>query len=289
MSTSPLLKKNKGKVVIAGAGPGDAELITLKAIRHLNHADIVLPDRLVNMEIIESHAPQAIVIPVGKQCRKQKSTPQTVINELMVHHASLGRYVVRLKGGDVSIFSNIMDELDVLIENNIPYEIIPGITAALGTAASAGVPLTAREFSKGVRLLTYYNNKAIDEKEWENLATTEDTLVFYMSGETCFDLVEKLMESGKNKDTPILLAEQATTPSERFLLSTLDDCRNAWKEHEFVSPSLLIIGKVASLYYRFAWHYTIQSGDIFFNELQSTVSLSQPETSSSTAPKEDNV
>jgi uroporphyrin-III C-methyltransferase/precorrin-2 dehydrogenase/sirohydrochlorin ferrochelatase/uroporphyrin-III C-methyltransferase len=289
MSTTPQQNKSKGKVVIAGAGPGDAELITLKAIRHLNKADIVLTDRLVNMDIIESHAPQAIVIPVGKQCRKQKSTPQTVINELMVHHASLGRYVVRLKGGDVSIFSNIMDELEVLVKNNIPYEIIPGITAALGTAASAGVPLTARGFSKGVRLLTYYNNKAIDEKEWENLATTEDTLVFYMSGETCFELVEKLMGSGSNKDTPVLLAEQATTPAERFLLSTLDDCRNDWKEHEFVSPSLLIIGKVASLYYQYAWHYTFQSGDIFFDELKGTVSLRQPEPSSSTAPDGDNI
>jgi uroporphyrin-III C-methyltransferase/precorrin-2 dehydrogenase/sirohydrochlorin ferrochelatase/uroporphyrin-III C-methyltransferase len=250
-----------------GAGPGDAELITLKGIRHLQKADIVLTDRLVNPEIISEHAPQAIVIPVGKQCRKNKSTPQATINELLLHHAQAGRYVVRLKGGDVSIFSNIADELETLLTHQIPYEIVPGITAALGTAASLGVPLTARGLSKGIRLLTYYNADAIEVTEWENLAQTSDTLVFYMSGETCFALAEKLMAYGKNPNTPILLAEQATTPLETASLSTLGNCLSAWQGREFLSPALLIIGAVAALHDKYAWRDYLKSAGSYFPEV----------------------
>lgn len=273
MGLNPRQASITGKVIIAGAGPGDAELITLKAVRHLNKADIVLTDRLVNPEIITLHAPQAVVIPVGKQCRKMKSTPQATINDLMVHHALAGRYVVRLKGGDVSIFSNILDELESLIANQIPYEIIPGITAALGTAASAGVPLTARGLSKGVRILTYYNASAINDGDWENMAQTDDTLIFYMSGETCFDLVAALINFGKDPGIPILLAEQATTAGEIFSLSTLGQCASDWHERTFISPALLIIGKVATCYNKFVWHNAINSAAPFFEELENVYAI----------------
>jgi len=261
-----------GKIILVGAGPGDPELITLKAIRHLNRADIVLTDRLVNEAIIETHAPQAIVIPVGKQCRKQKSTPQATINELLVHHAKAGWYVVRLKGGDVSVFSNISDELETLIEHQIPYEIVPGITAALGTAASLGVPLTARGFSRGIRLLTFYNTGAIQDKEWDNLAHTDDTLVFYMSGETSIALAEILLSFGKNPDTPIMLAEQATTPLEVVTLSTLQDCIQDWKQRTFISPALLIIGEVAALHKRYAWRDCLTGAQNYFPEVEKPAS-----------------
>jgi uroporphyrin-III C-methyltransferase/precorrin-2 dehydrogenase/sirohydrochlorin ferrochelatase/uroporphyrin-III C-methyltransferase len=259
-----------GKVILVGAGPGDAELVTLKAIRHLQRADIVLTDRLVNPEIISEHAPQAIVIPVGKQCRKKKSTPQATINELLIHHAMAGRYVVRLKGGDVSVFSNIADELDTLITENIPYEIVPGVTAALGASASLGVPLTARGLSKGVRLLTYYNADAVEDKEWENLAQTNDTLVFYMSGETCFALAEKLVAHGKKTDTPVLLAEQATTPLEAVSLSTIGNCREEWQNRAFLSPALLIIGSVAALHHKYAWKDYLKEAGEYFPEVTKT-------------------
>ena len=136
---------NKGKVIIAGSGPGDPELVTLKTLRYLQEADVVLADRLVSDEILNCYVnPRAEIIYVGKQCRKGSSTPQATINELMVEHAGSNKLVVRLKGGDVSIFSNILDELETLVSNNIEYEIIPGVTAALGAAAYAGIPLTAR-------------------------------------------------------------------------------------------------------------------------------------------------
>ena len=145
---------NNGKVILIGAGPGDPELLTLKAARWLQQADVVLTDRLVSKEILETHVGvNAEVVYVGKQCRKGESTPQATINELLVEYAQQGKLVVRLKGGDVSIFSNILDELQTLFEKAIPYEIVPGITAALGAAAYSGMPLTARGYSTAVRFL----------------------------------------------------------------------------------------------------------------------------------------
>src|SRR5688572_242818 len=135
----------KGKVIIAGAGPGDPDLITVKAARYLHEADVVLTDRLVSEHILNRYVKaDAEIIHVGKQCKKGFSTPQETINELIVLYALQGKLVVRLKGGDVSVFSNILDELETLVANNILYEIIPGITAASGAAAYAGIPLTGR-------------------------------------------------------------------------------------------------------------------------------------------------
>src|SRR6185437_1845076 len=140
-----------GKVIFAGAGPGDPELLTVKALRWLNRADVVIADRLVSPEILRDYIPpDALLIPVGKQSHHADSTPQSVIDHLLVEHALQGKLVVRLKGGDVSIFSNILDELTALTSHRIPYELVPGVTAALGAAAYAGIPLTARGFSTAV-------------------------------------------------------------------------------------------------------------------------------------------
>ena len=145
----------KAKVILAGAGPGDPELITVKVARYLQLADVVLTDRLVSEEILNTYVRKdAEIIHVGKQCRRGISTPQKTINELIVEYALQNKLVVRLKGGDVSIFSNILDELEALVANKISYEIIPGVTAALGAAATAGIPLTARGYSTAVRFLT---------------------------------------------------------------------------------------------------------------------------------------
>src|SRR5687768_4811103 len=178
-------KPPTGKVILAGAGPGDPELLTLKTLRYLQQADVVLTDRLVSETILTEYtAASAEVIHVGKQCRKGASTPQHTINELMVHYAQAGKLVVRLKGGDVSVFSNILDELICLRAAGIAYEIIPGITAALGTAAYTGIPLTARDHATAVRFLTCYQSDVIGDNYWKELAATDDTLVFYMSAET---------------------------------------------------------------------------------------------------------
>lgn len=244
----------KGKVIIAGAGPGDAELLTIKAFRYLQKADVVLTDRLVSDAIISEYVnPKAEVLYVGKQCRRGASTPQATINELMVDYALQGKLVVRLKGGDVSIFSNVLDELQTLIEHNISYEIIPGITAALGAAAYSGIPLTARNYSTAVRFLTCYKTDVVTDGYWKDLAKTEDTLVFYMSAETADHVVAKLTANGIGEEKLIAVVEQATTPFQTVHTSNLYHYTEKLGGKKFTSPSLLIIGKVVQLHERFKW------------------------------------
>jgi len=250
----------KGKVIIAGAGPGDPELLTIKTARFLQNADVVLVDRLVSQQIIENCiSPDAEIIYVGKQCRRGISTPQQTINELMVHYALLGKLVVRLKGGDVSIFSNILDELETLTANNISYEIIPGVTAALGAAAFAGIPLTARGYSTSVRFLTYYKSDIVSEDYWKELANTNDTLVFYMSSETLLNVVEKLTTHHIHEEKLMAIIEQATTPFQNVHIENLYDFKRKNSEPSFISPTLIIIGRVVSLHENFKW---LENSDI---------------------------
>ncbi len=185
------------KVIFAGAGPGDPELVTLKTVRHLREAEVVITDRLVSDAILETYVnPKALVLHAGKQRKKEGSTPQHIINELLVEYALQGKKVLRLKGGDVSIFSNLLDELQALNKYGIPYEIVPGITAACGAAAYAGIPLTARNHAQAVRFLTLHNQEIIPSDYWKELAHTEDTLVFYMSGDNTDELVKQLTDQG---------------------------------------------------------------------------------------------
>src|SRR5688500_8491419 len=201
--------ERKGKVILAAAGPGDPELVTLKTLRYLQKADVVLTDRLVSPDIItEFVSTEAQVIYVGKQCRKGASTPQKSINELMVQHAAEGKLVVRLKGGDVSIFSNILDELETLVQNEIPYEIVPGVTAALGAAAYSGIPITARQHATAVRFRTYYKSDVVTDAYWKDLAQTDDTLVFYMSAETLGGVVSQLTAHGIDGEKGLAVIEQ---------------------------------------------------------------------------------
>jgi len=214
----------KGKVIIAGAGPGDPELITYKTILALQTADVVLTDRLVSPVILERFVTSKTeIIPVGKQANRSASVAQKDINKLLVHYASQEKVVVRLKGGDVSIFSNILDELQTLKENDIPYEIIPGITAASGAAAYCGIPLTARGYASAVRFLSYHRQENFSEQYWKELALTNDTLVFYMSGDRLCELVEKLKQYKIDREKQLAIVEQATTPSQHVRISVLDD------------------------------------------------------------------
>lgn len=262
----------KGKVILAGAGPGDPELITLKAVRWLQQADVVLTDRLVSEEILNAFVkPATEIIHVGKQCRRGVSTPQETINELLVEHAQKGKLVVRLKGGDVSIFSNIMDELETLIKNNIPYEIVPGVTAALGAAAFAGIPLTARGYATAVRFLTYYKSDIVTAEYWEELATTNDTLVFYMSSETVDSVVDNLRSNNIDAGKLLAVIEQATTPFQKVYISNLYEYETNLKGQSFLSPSLMIIGKVVSLQEQFAWLANSNSNEYYFKPIASPV------------------
>lgn len=259
-----------GKVILAGAGSGDPELITLKAFRYLQQAEVVLIDRLVSNDIVEQFInPEAEIIPVGKQCREGVSTPQQTINALMVQHAISGKLVVRLKGGDVSIFSNILDELETLVANNISYEIIPGVSAALGAAAFAGIPLTARDYATSVRFLTYYKSDIISNDLWKELAVTDDTLVFYMSSDTLPNVVEKLTAHHIDNSKQLAIVEQATTPFQHVHITSLYDFENKYQHQSFVSPTLVIIGRVVSLHEKFKWLENNPTNEYYFKPMTS--------------------
>jgi len=254
-----------GKLIIAAAGPGDPELITYKAVQFLAKADVILTDRLVNKEILTRFAsPNAIIIEVGKQNGKSGSTPQQSINEMLVYYARRYKLVVRLKGGDVSVFSNILDELETLTANHISYEVVPGVTAALGAAAYAGIPLTARGYSTGVRLMTFYKPEVVTTDEWNELGKTKDTLVFYMSSQTLSALTERLSQAGMNDATPVAIIEQATTPVQHVIIQDILTCRKE-TEREFMSPTLVIIGEVVKLHPRFNWFNSSEENISFFD------------------------
>jgi len=268
-----------GKLIIAAAGPGDPDLLTVKATRALQEADVVLTDRLVSQEILNTYVnDNAEIIYVGKQCRRGISTPQQTINELIVYHCLLGKNVVRLKGGDVSIFSNILDELETVVAHSIPYEIIPGVTAALGAAAYAGIPLTARGYATSVRFLTYYKSDIVTDDYWKELANTDDTLVFYMSSETLDKVVEKLTANNIHEDKLLAVAEQATTPLQNIHIYNLYDYKKQLMGRNFISPSLVIIGKVVSLHEKFHWLQNSKKDEYYFKPIKNNLNpLNQTE------------
>jgi uroporphyrin-III C-methyltransferase len=244
----------RGKVVFIGAGPGDPELLTIKALRWLQRAEVIITDRLVSPEILTHYAtPSATIITVGKQGGSNRSTPQAAINDLLVDHASAGRLVIRLKGGDISIFSNILDELKTLIKKGIKYELVPGITAALGAAAYAGIPLTARGYSAAVRFLTAYQEDLLDDAYWNDLAQTDDTLVFYMSSDQVDQLVSRLLVNDIPEDRWITIIEQATTPNQHLANYPIHQYLVAAAGRSWQSPTLIVVGKVGALQSDFQW------------------------------------
>jgi uroporphyrin-III C-methyltransferase len=258
-----------GKVIFIGAGPGDPELLTVKALRWLQRADIIIADRLVSPEILSHYAtPSATIIHAGKEGGSDASTPQAAINELLVTHARSGRLVVRLKGGDISIFSNILDELRTLVTNGIGYELVPGITAALGAAAYAGIPLTARGYSTAVRFLTAYRHDLLDDQYWSDLARTEDTLVFYMSSAPVDELVSRLLSNDIPEDRWITIIEQATTPNQQISNYPIREYFAAAAGRSWQSPSLIIIGKVGALQADFAWLHDARSTSLYFPPIE---------------------
>lgn len=249
---------------IAGAGPGDTELITLKLQKRLTEADIIIVDRLVNPEIITTHAgSNAIVIQAGKQGYNEASLAQEEVTTLIVQHASAGKSVLRLKGGDVAFFSNVLDELEALVTNNIPFEVIPGITAASGASAYTGIPLTARGYAQGVQFIAFNPNSYFSTEYWKAIATSNDTLVFYMAAKNIIQLAEMMLRYSKRPSTPLAVIEQATTPYQQVHITTINKCAKDFDGHRFSSPSLVIIGDVVALHEHFNWFKATETGSVF--------------------------
>lgn len=268
----PAFSLHKGRVVLAGAGPGDADLITVRLQRCLAQADVIITDRLVNTEIIDLYARKdALVLMTGKQGFHDASVAQSDINKIIVHHAVTGKLVLRLKGGDVAFFSNVLDELISLEEAGIPFEIIPGITAGSGAAAYAGIPLTARGYAKNVQFITFNPCSQYEEGKWKSFVQSDETLVFYMAAKSLDKLVRSLMANGAAPDMPMAVIEQATTPHQQVHLSTLEDCCQDFSGKTFSSPSLVIVGRVVSLHQRFAWYKGGKPGTVFKELITPTI------------------
>jgi uroporphyrin-III C-methyltransferase len=255
---------NSGTVCIAGAGPGDEELITIKLQKRLVEAEVIITDRLVNPLIIEEYARKdAEIIFAGKQGYNEASVLQQDINQVMVQKALSDKKVLRLKGGDVAFFSNVLDELKSLTAHGIEFEIIPGVTAASGASAYAGIPLTARGFSQGVQVLTFNPSSMYTSEKWKQLALLEDTLVFYMASQSIFDLTELLLRYTHKPTTPLAVIEQATTVHQQVHVTTLKTCAKDFEGKNFTSPSLVIVGKVVRLNQQFNWYHNGNGGSIF--------------------------
>jgi uroporphyrin-III C-methyltransferase len=262
--SSPLERRPGGEVILAGAGPGDADLITVKLQKRLGEADVIITDRLVNPEIITTNAKKdVLIILAGKQGYNDASLSQEEVTALIIEHARTGKTVLRLKGGDTAFFSNILDELIALQENNIPFEIIPGITAASGASAYTGIPLTARGYAQGVQFIAFNPNNQFSNEQWKALADTTDTLVIYMAVKNIIELVETLLHYSKKASTGLAVVEQATTLHQRVHLTTLEKCAIDFANKQFSSPSLVIVGDVVKLHERFNWYKAEKSGSVF--------------------------
>lgn len=257
---------SEGFVTLAGAGPGDPELITLKLQKRLTEADVIITDRLVNPDIIAGHTRKdALILFAGKQGYNDSSFSQEEVTGLIIEHAAQGKRVLRLKGGDIAFFSNVLDELQALIERNIAFEIIPGITAASGASAYAGIPLTAREHSQGVQILTYNPTSYYNPETWKHLANSSNTLVFYMAAKNICDLAELILRYSKKPATKLAVIEQATTIHQQVHITTLKDCAKDFSGKAFSSPSLVIIGDVVKLHEQFNWFNSTEAGTVFQN------------------------
>jgi uroporphyrin-III C-methyltransferase/precorrin-2 dehydrogenase/sirohydrochlorin ferrochelatase len=233
-------------VAVVGAGPGDAGLLTLNALRAMNEADVVLHDRLVSEDVLRLGRRDATYIEVGKSASGH-STRQDDIHRLMLKHARAGHRVVRLKGGDPFVFGRGGEELEFLRTHGIPYEAVPGITAAVACAAYAGIPLTHRDHAQSVKLVTAHCKDSFDTLDWQSLAQERQTLAVYMGVAGLEGLRDRLIAHGRAASTPFALVENGSRREQRVLNGTLADLPETARSHQVRSPALLILGEVAAL------------------------------------------
>lgn len=241
-----------GEVILVGGGPGDPELLTLKALRALESAEVVVYDALVSPEIVKMARPQAERIYVGKRCANHALT-QSEINALLVRLAQAGRRVVRLKGGDPFVFGRGGEEVEHLAEHGIPFRVIPGVTAAAGVGACAGIPLTHRDHAQALVLVTGHRKDESLDLDWEALARPRQTVVVYMGLQTLPLLCERLVAHGLPSSTPVAVVEKGTTAEQRVVTGTLGNITTLAQGEGIRPPTLVIVGEVVKLQSKLAW------------------------------------
>lgn len=242
----------KGEVYLVGAGPGDPELLTLKALRLMQQADVVIYDRLVSAPILELCRRDAEKVYVGK-ARSNHAVPQEGINALLVKYAQAGKRVCRLKGGDPFIFGRGGEEIQELYEAGVSFQVVPGITAASGCSAYAGIPLTHRDYAQSVRFLTGHLKEGSPELPWSELVYEQQTLVLYMGLVGLESICEKLIAHGQRADMPVALISKGTTPEQKVVVGTLADIASKVAQHHIQAPTLTIIGEVVNLREQLKW------------------------------------
>lgn len=240
----------KGEVALVGAGPGDIELLTIKAMRFLQQADVVLYDYLVADEIMSLVPSDSILVCVGKRAGHH-SVPQEKTNQLLLDFALQGYRVVRIKGGDPFIFGRGGEELEVLAEAGVSFHVVPGITAAAGATAYAGIPLTHRDYAQSAMFITGHLKAESDQMDWTTLARGQQTLVIYMGLMKSEYIQSQLIAHGRRLDTPIAIIERGTQRQQKVFKGQLSQLSDLAKDAQ--SPSLIVIGEVVSLSDKLAW------------------------------------
>ncbi|MDB2590406.1 siroheme synthase CysG [Candidatus Thioglobus sp.] len=241
-----------GEVYLVGGGPGDPDLLTFKALRLMQQADVILYDRLVSKDVMELVRRDAELIYVGKE-RDNHSVPQEGINQLLVDLAKKGRRVCRLKGGDPFIFGRGGEEIETLAENGIPFQVVPGITAASGCSTYSGIPLTHRDYSQSCRFVTGHLKDGSMNLPWDELAVEQQTIVFYMALKGAKHLSDKLIEHGMRSNMPVALVEKGTTPDHRVWTTTLGELPTIVATQPIKAPTLIIVGEVVKLREKLNW------------------------------------
>lgn len=256
-----------GKVYLVGAGPGDPDLLTVRAANLLKTADVILHDDLVGPQILKLASLQARLQNVGKRCGK-KNLSQEEINFLMIEFASLGKKVVRLKGGDPLIFGRLGEEIEALRKAGIEFEIVPGITSAFGAAAAAEIPLTYRHASSAVVFLTGQRAEGNQEEDWRKFVSARATLVIYMPGHDHSGITKRLAAAGADPDTPCAIVSRATLPDQQLFVTHLAALPRA---PHFTAPTLLIVGDVV----RFSTHFQSLTASMVMNPSISNLTPAQ--------------
>ncbi|HEX6293933.1 MAG TPA: uroporphyrinogen-III C-methyltransferase [Nitrososphaeraceae archaeon] len=246
--------KSKGKVYICGAGPGNPDLITKRCWDLLKNCDIILYDRLVGREILELIPENTPKVYVGRSSG-DPTTNQLKTNQVMLQYALKGKKVLRLKGGDPFIFGRGGEEAEFLNENAIDFEIIPGISSAIGSAVYSGIPLTHRQFSSSVAIVTGHEDPTKKEKSirWEKLATAVDTLVILMGIENLESIIKNLINYGLSNDTKIAVIQNGTLKEQKIIIGNLNNIRKKMDDASIKPPAVIIIGEVVSLSDKIKW------------------------------------
>ncbi|MBS1189516.1 MAG: cobA [Rhodocyclaceae bacterium] len=248
-----------GQVALVGTGPGDPELLTLRALRLIQQADVVLYDNLVSAEIMRLVPGSVERVYVGKK-RSAHTMPQEIINQRLVELARTGKRVVRLKGGDPFVFGRGGEEIETLAAQGVSFQVVPGITAALGVSSYAGIPLTHRDYSQACVFVTGHLKDGTTDLDWPALARPRQTVVFYMGFQGLPEICRQLIAHGLSPETPIAVVQQATTADQRSIIGTLASIPDLAQTASLRPPSLIIVGEVVRLREKLDWYAESRAG-----------------------------